>query len=227
MMLDKATPTCDLSNLSEANQAVVHICAEGIRDLARNNVQNIIDIGSYLLRVKDILGHGQFGPWLAAEFKWSNSTATKMMQVHQRFGASTIDLSRYSIAVSALYRLSSPSVSYSAVAQVFDSAIEDEMITLRFVDNIIRNHEPGGVADNAPEPSHAVADYDSCPLQPVVEMQFQEDESTSDPDIHCSIKCRGSKADVKLVLTQVLLNQRFFDSVLNQARNLSLVNSNS
>jgi hypothetical protein len=49
----------------------VRASADRIRERINKTVEDIIAVGNDLLAVKDSLEHGQFGPWLKAEFGWS------------------------------------------------------------------------------------------------------------------------------------------------------------
>lgn len=134
----------DLSSLANSDRELIDQCMDGIRDLVQDNVQSIICIGRNLCTVKDKMSHGQFGRWLSVEFSGSYSTATKMMQAYRRFGSSDIDLSRYRISVSALYRLSSPSIPDSAVDQVFKRSEQGgNVITVAFAGQVINGSRLG------------------------------------------------------------------------------------
>ena len=53
--------------------------ADRIRERVKKTVEDIIDVGNDLLAVKEALPHGQFGPWLKAEFGWSERSAQNFM----------------------------------------------------------------------------------------------------------------------------------------------------
>jgi hypothetical protein len=50
-----------------------------IAGIAEETVRREIQIGRELLAIKARLGHGHFGPWLAAEFGWSDRQARQFM----------------------------------------------------------------------------------------------------------------------------------------------------
>jgi hypothetical protein len=56
-----------------------------IREAHRRHIEAVIHTGCALLKAKAILGHGNFGRWLQAEFRWSERTATNYMSVAQHF----------------------------------------------------------------------------------------------------------------------------------------------
>src|SRR4051812_9120347 len=68
----------------------VRSSAETIRQQVRNTLENGIKIGQELLAVKEALPHGQFLPWLRAEFGWAERTARNFMAVAEQFGKSAI-----------------------------------------------------------------------------------------------------------------------------------------
>jgi hypothetical protein len=67
-------------NLAEINKLVSRIKASRKRHL-----EAIFEIGADLVRAKELLGHGNFLPWLQAEFRWSERTANIYMKIAQRF----------------------------------------------------------------------------------------------------------------------------------------------
>lgn len=72
-----------------------------------------LKIGERLCEAKELLGHGEFGPWLKDEFGWTDRTAQKLMAVYREFGESQkslfgpgINTKTYSdLPVSKLYLL--------------------------------------------------------------------------------------------------------------------------
>ena len=58
----------DYSTLEPRVTKQVQETAARIRDKVKKTVEDIIEVGNDLLAVKEKLPHGQFGPWLKAEF---------------------------------------------------------------------------------------------------------------------------------------------------------------
>jgi hypothetical protein len=86
----------------------VRTAADRIRERIKKTVQDIIAVGNDLLAVKEVLPHGQFLPWLKAEFGWSERSAQNFMSVAEKFKSAKIaDLH---IQPSAAYLLAAPSV---------------------------------------------------------------------------------------------------------------------
>ncbi|MBI9089895.1 MAG: DUF3102 domain-containing protein [Desulfobacterium sp.] len=46
----------------------------------------MFDIGQRLIEIKEGLGHGNWFPWLEAEFGWSDTTARRFIRTAERFG---------------------------------------------------------------------------------------------------------------------------------------------
>ena len=63
----------DLLETKVAEQ--VRTSADRIRERVKKTVEDLIEVGNDLLGVEEALGHGQFLPWLKAEFGWSERTA--------------------------------------------------------------------------------------------------------------------------------------------------------
>jgi hypothetical protein len=67
-----------------ANQA--QAAAGRIRQRTESQVQAILETGRDLISVKELIGHGQFGAWVSAEFGMSPRTAQNYMQAAAAFG---------------------------------------------------------------------------------------------------------------------------------------------
>ena len=71
--------------------------------------QDIIDIGRDLVAVKNILGHGNWLPWLEAEFGMTSMTAQRFIQVAENIGTKTNTM--LDLPPTVLYALAAPSTS--------------------------------------------------------------------------------------------------------------------
>ncbi len=82
-------------------------------DVQQYAAAGALKIGERLCEAKELLGHGEFGPWLKDEFGWTDRTAQKLMAVYREFGESQkslfgpgINTKTYSdLPVSKLYLL--------------------------------------------------------------------------------------------------------------------------
>lgn len=61
-------------------------CAERVRLAMQSIKQNIIDIGVWLLKAKELLPHGDFGNWLKDNFNMTQQSAENYMRVAENFG---------------------------------------------------------------------------------------------------------------------------------------------
>jgi len=77
--------TFDYAALDGAVRVTVEECRDDIRVRGRRMADDLIGIGRALRMAKALLPHGQFGPWLKAEFDWSQQTARRYMQVAEVF----------------------------------------------------------------------------------------------------------------------------------------------
>jgi len=132
-------PLFDYSTLSSESRIVVMQKTSEIKTLMRRAAQDIIDIGTKLIEVKDQLGHGNFGNWLNAEFGWSHDTAGRYMNVSRAFiqiphGAE--------FQAKALYLLSAPSTPDEAREEALEIAKSGEPITYATAKAIVAQHKP-------------------------------------------------------------------------------------
>lgn len=104
-----------------AQDAVPHIAK-----LHRRVVTDSAEIGATLLRVKEAIGHGNFGPWLKAEFNWTERTAQNLMSVAERFGSNTKHVSH--LPLSTVYRLAAPSTPDAVREKIVHRLAEGEAV---------------------------------------------------------------------------------------------------
>ncbi|HEY7157091.1 MAG TPA: DUF3102 domain-containing protein [Gemmataceae bacterium] len=113
----------------------VRSAADRIRERVKKTVEDIIEVGNDLLAVKEALPHGQFLPWLKAEFGWSERSAQNFMSVAEQFKSAKIaDLP---IQPSAAYLLAAPSVPDEAREKAVEKAEAGEEITFAAAREIV------------------------------------------------------------------------------------------
>src|SRR5437660_559657 len=117
----------DYSPLEAKVAEKVRSSAEAIRQQVRNTLENAIKIGQELLDVKEALPHGQFLPWLRAEFQWAERTAYNFISVAERFKLATI--ANLPIDPTAAYLLAAPSAPDEARQNAVQRAEAGEQIT--------------------------------------------------------------------------------------------------
>lgn len=108
----------DYSGLSTAVAAEAEEAAQRIRNHIRGSV---IDTGLELLAVKEKLGHGKFGPWLAHHFTMSERTAQNCMNAAEVFGAAprVVDI----LPPSIVYKLAAKSAPEEVRQSVIDEVV--------------------------------------------------------------------------------------------------------
>lgn len=117
----------DYDSLTHGTKSLVELKTSEIRSRMGKAAASIIEIGERLIEVKKALPHGQFLPWLEAEFKWTEMTATKMMQVAKTFKSKQyLDLP---IGTSALYLLASDATPQEVKDRFIHQAEQGEPVT--------------------------------------------------------------------------------------------------
>ena len=64
----------DYSGLDSPIVEQVQMSADKIRTKVKKALEDVIEIGRDLIKVKDLLPHGQFGPWIRGELGWPERT---------------------------------------------------------------------------------------------------------------------------------------------------------
>jgi len=110
--------------------------AERIRERLTKTLEDLIEVGSDLLAVKEALDHGQFGAWLRAEFGWAERTARNFMSVAERFGKSA-RVADLTIDPTAAYLLAAPSTPDEARQAAVERAEAGEHVTTAVAKEIV------------------------------------------------------------------------------------------
>jgi len=116
------------------------ILEEGTRDfviqktdethgLLKRTAQNIIKIGQNLIAVKAKLPHGQYLPWLKAEFGMSDWSARSFVNVAKRLENKSEKIS--DLPVSIIYELGAPSTSDEVIEGVLSGQIDPTLEAIR------------------------------------------------------------------------------------------------
>lgn len=144
--MESIVTTFDYGQLDAETRIVVQQRTSEIRTLMRRTAQDIIEIGQKLIDVKAQLGHGRFGGWLRAEFKWSDQTALNFMNVARSFPEIPNGLE---FAPRALYLLAAPSTPAEAREEALQRAANGETVTHSLSQQIVRRHklEDPGLSD--------------------------------------------------------------------------------
>jgi hypothetical protein len=110
--------------------------ATEIRRLGKQVVSDVIEIGRLLVESKELVGHGDWLPWLSREFHWSDKTAERLMQVH-KLSLKNDNLSNLAIPLSGLYELAKPSTPETAKQEVISRAEAGEPMTVNTIKEIV------------------------------------------------------------------------------------------
>jgi hypothetical protein len=79
----------DYGCVPQENRAEVHELTKSVKSARRVQLAAMVEIGESLLRAKELLGHGNFLPWLKAEFLMSERTARNYMALFACFHGKT------------------------------------------------------------------------------------------------------------------------------------------
>jgi hypothetical protein len=174
-MLD-ISPAVDVKSLALTHHAEV------IRRLGKRVVGDVIEIGRRLNESKKLCGHGNWGPWLEREFRWTNRTALNFIQAHEL--AKSEKFSDLNLPVSGLYLLAKPSTPKEAKTEIIARAKGGESLSVGDVRNGIdaikkSNAEVKAKADRAeaeipkpapdPKPAADRAEHSKTPEDLVAE----------------------------------------------------------
>lgn len=171
----------DYDSLDAATSQFVQQQTGEIRALMKRTAQDIIEVGQRLIEVKKQLGHGRFGVWLEAEFDWTWKSATRFMNVADKFKFD--NLSNLNFDPSALYELSAPSTPEPARTEAIARASAGEPITYSTAKAIRNKHTATRSKSKPPVKKTSetvVSPQSESVLQPVVSQP--EPESISQPE---------------------------------------------
>ena len=169
----------DYARLDADVADIIRERTESIRVHGRRGIEAMLAIGDDLLAVKDILEHGQFSDWLAAEFDWSARTAERLMQVARAFrSAKLADLA--ALTQSALYALAEGTATEAARIEAIERAKTGERLRLKDVRQIIARHPPKPVEVVGVESASTDSPVEAVTVEPVeVEPMIAQAEPTN------------------------------------------------
>lgn len=117
--------TFDYSTLPEAIAIEARGASERIRMRLRRTAEDIVETGRELAAMKEKLPHGQFLPWIEAEFEMSERTAHNFMAVSKRFKSATVA----DFSPKVLYALAAPSTPEAVVEKAIEKASAGEKVS--------------------------------------------------------------------------------------------------
>lgn len=118
----------DYAALPVESATRAQIAASNIKLRLKRTVEDIIEIGRELTAVKAELPHGQFLPWIAAEFEMDQKTAFNFMSVSERFGNKLGIIPNFKPTI--LYALSAPSTPESVIDKAIVQAESGAKVTV-------------------------------------------------------------------------------------------------
>lgn len=127
----------DYSPLEKKVAEKVQSAAERIRHSMKRSIESIIEVGNDLAAAKEALPHGRFGPWLRAEFAWTERTAQNFIAVAERFGPKSEMISDLKIEPTAAYLLAASSAPDQARQVAIERAEGGERITAKVAREIL------------------------------------------------------------------------------------------
>jgi hypothetical protein len=122
------------------NNPILDEHAATIRKLGKRVTEEIIEIGRLLTESKEILGHGNWLPWIEREFKWSDKTAERFINVYG-LSSKFDNLSNLEVPITGLYLLAAPSTPEGARVEVIERAERGETVTNTELKAIIGKHK--------------------------------------------------------------------------------------
>jgi len=132
------TPTA--AETIDPKQQRLAVLAEDTRTRMKRSALDIYHIGANLLEAQDLLAHGEFLPWIKAEFGMGKSSAYKFMNVAKAFPGKFPQNGNLSIAASALYLLASSEIPDDARNEALELAAAGESISPKKAKKIIEKH---------------------------------------------------------------------------------------
>jgi hypothetical protein len=167
----------DYDELCTEDRQFVRDATDDIHYRWLQTTENVIAIGKHLTEVKGRLTHGQFGRWLAAEFRWSDRHARNFINAYE-WTANRKSISALAIQLepTAVYQLAAPSTPAPARQEVLAKVEWGERVTPKAVKAIVAKHKP---TKRSAQPKSAGGDREppspkAPKLDPIVAMRQLE-----------------------------------------------------
>lgn len=155
-MTESMTPSRDIREIT----AEIRTIQDSVR---RTALSGAIEIGRRLTEAKELLQHGEWGDWLKREFKFSQSTASRLMQLFREYGADQGSLFGAEAKYATLQNISvSNALRLIAIPdeerEEFAAEHDIEHKSAREVDELIRQRQEADARAAAAEKALADAD---------------------------------------------------------------------
>lgn len=155
-MTESMTPSRDIREIT----AEIRTIQDSVR---RTALSGAIEIGRRLTEAKELLQHGEWGDWLKREFEFSQSTASRLMQLFREYGADQGSLFGAETKYATLQNISvSNALRLIAIPdeerEEFAAEHDIEHKTAREVEELIRQRQEADARAAAAEKALAEAD---------------------------------------------------------------------
>ena len=124
----------------DPKQQRLAVLAEDTRTRMKRSALDIYHIGANLLEAQYLLAHGEFLPWIKAEFDMSQRSAYKFIGVAKAFQGKFAQNANLEISASALYLLASPEIPDDARNEAVELASSGETISPQKARKIVEKH---------------------------------------------------------------------------------------
>ena len=138
--MDEIDITPTRAEIIDPKRQRLAVLAEDTRTRMKRSALDIYHIGANLLSAQNLLAHGEFLPWIQAEFDMSQRSAYKFISVAKAFQGKFAQNANLSIAASALYLLASPETPDHARGEALELAAAGETISPKKARKIIEKH---------------------------------------------------------------------------------------
>jgi N6-adenosine-specific RNA methylase IME4 len=118
-----------------------HVAA--INKRGRRMISDAIEIGRRLKICREIVGHGNWLPWLKREFGWTDRTARNFIHLHDMHIAKSeiiSDLTDLGVPLTSMYALAAPQTPTEAVAEVLERAKTGKRYSTSDVRDVIKRY---------------------------------------------------------------------------------------
>lgn len=124
--------------LDESSRArLVARHAQSIRQIHKQNVADIIEIGRRLSECRSLIRHGDWLPWLRREFSWSERTARNYIRAYETLAEKSANVADLSMQLSSVYLITAPSTPPEASVEVIGRVGAGEVVSRSEVKRIV------------------------------------------------------------------------------------------
>ncbi len=134
----------DYNILESEQRSIVQQKTQEIKERLKRSAQDIWEIGQKISEVRSQISYGHFDKWLKVEFGWSRRTAYNFIQVYEAF-PERATVAQVSMAASALYQLSSPSIPKEVREEFIKKAKDGEKVTRENIRQALKSEQSSSI----------------------------------------------------------------------------------